>query len=59
MKEMILQGLAQAYDNLVHMIAIFVPRFAVMLIIVVVGWIVALALRYMFRAILHLSLIHI
>ena len=40
MKEMILQGLGQAYDNLVHMIAVFVPRFAVMLIIVVVGWIV-------------------
>ncbi len=55
MKEMILQGLAQAYDNLVHMIAVFVPRFAVMLIIVVVGWIVALALRYIFRAILHVT----
>ena len=37
MKETIVQGLAQAYENLVHMIADFLPRFVVMLIIILVG----------------------
>ena len=37
MKEMILRGLQQAYDNMVHMIAEFLPRFVVMFIIMASG----------------------
>ena len=38
MKDTIVQGLAQAYGNLVHMIADFLPRFLVMLIIILGVW---------------------
>jgi len=55
MKATILQGLQQAYDNLVHMVAEFLPRFLVMLIIVAVGLLVAALLRYLLRWILHLT----
>src|SRR5205823_13916293 len=55
MKEMILKGLQQAYENMVHMIAEFLPRFVVMFIIMAVGWLVALLLKYLVRAILHLT----
>ena len=34
MRETILQGLEQVYSNFVHMIAEFLPRFLVMLIII-------------------------
>ena len=34
MKDTIVQGLEQAYYNLVHMIAEFLPRFVVMLVII-------------------------
>lgn len=53
MKATILQGLQQAYENLVHMVAEFLPRFLVMLIIVAVGLLVAALLRYIFRVLLH------
>ena len=41
MKEVIIQGLRQAYSNLVHMFAEFLPRLLVMLVIVLVGLVVA------------------
>jgi hypothetical protein len=55
MKEMILRGLQQAYENMVHMIAEFLPRFVVMFIIMSLGWLVALLLKYLVRAILGLT----
>jgi small-conductance mechanosensitive channel len=55
MKATILQGLQEAYQNLVHMVAEFLPRFVLMLIIVAIGLLVAALLRYVLRAILHLT----
>lgn len=55
MKATILQGLQQAYDNLVHMVAEFLPRFVLLIIIVAIGLLVAALLRYVLRAILHLT----
>ncbi len=55
MRQTILQGLEQAYTNLVHMIADFLPRLLVMLIIVVIGLVVAFVLKYILRAILGLT----
>jgi len=53
MKDTIIQGLTQAYQNLVHMVADFLPRFVVMFAIILVGLLVALLLRYFLRLILH------
>jgi small-conductance mechanosensitive channel len=55
MKAMIVQGLEQAYQNLVHMLAEFLPRFAVMLVIILAGLLIAYALKYLLRALLHLT----
>jgi small-conductance mechanosensitive channel len=55
MKEMIVQGLEQAYQNLVHMLAEFLPRFVVMLVIILAGLLVAYALKYVLRGLLHLT----
>src|SRR5579862_2490695 len=55
MKATILQGLQQAYDNLVHMVAEFLPRFVLLIIIVAIGLLVAALLRYILRGILHLT----
>jgi small-conductance mechanosensitive channel len=55
MRQTILQGLEQVYRNLVHMIAEFLPRFLVMLIIIVIGSLVAFALKYILRALLGLT----
>ena len=55
MRVMIVQGLQQAYQNLVHMIAEFLPRIVVMLVIVVAGFLVAYALRYAVRGLLRLG----
>ena len=55
MKDTILQGLAQAYGNLVHMIADFLPRFLVMLIIILAGVLVAYGLKKIFRSIVHVT----
>ncbi len=52
MRDTILQGLEQAYSNLVHMVADFLPRFLVMLIIIFVGLLVAFVLKYALRMIL-------
>lgn len=55
MRQMILNGLHQAYDNLVHMLAEFLPRFLVMVIVIFVGWLIAVAIRYLVRAILKVT----
>jgi hypothetical protein len=55
MRDTILRGLAQAYENLVHMIADFLPRFAVMLTIILVGLLIAFLLKKILRSILHLT----
>jgi len=55
MKQVIIQGLSQAYSNLVHMFAEFLPRLLVMLVIVVVGLFVAYALKTILRALLHVT----
>ena len=55
MRQTILQGLEQVYRNLVHMIAEFLPRFLVMLIIIVIGSLVAFVLKYILRALLGLT----
>src|SRR5665213_3070132 len=55
MRDTILGGLEQAYGNLVRMIADFLPRFLVMLIIIVIGLLVALVLKYALRMILGLT----
>jgi small-conductance mechanosensitive channel len=55
MKETILRGLQQAYGNLVQMVADFLPRFLVMLIIIVLGFVVAFVFKYLLRAVLGLT----
>jgi small-conductance mechanosensitive channel len=55
MRETILQALEQVYSNLVHMVAEFLPRFLVMLIIIAIGLLVAFILRQMLRALLGLT----
>jgi hypothetical protein len=52
---MIVQGLQQAYQNLVHMLAEFLPRLVVMLIIVLAGLLTAYALRSLVRTLLRLT----
>jgi len=55
MRQTILQALEEAYSNLVHMIADFLPRFLVMLVIIVLGLLVAFALKHILRAVLGLT----
>src|SRR5256885_16637782 len=55
MKTVVIQGLSQAYSNLVHMFAEFLPRLLVMLVIVAVGLVVAYALKTILRAVLHVT----
>jgi len=55
MRDTILRGLAQAYENLVHMIADFLPRFVVMLTIILAGLLIAFLLKIVLRSILHLT----
>jgi small-conductance mechanosensitive channel len=55
MRQTILLGLEQAYSNLVHMIADFLPRFLVMLIIILLGLVVAFVFKYILRAVLGLT----
>lgn len=45
MKTVVIQGLSQAYSNLVHMFAEFLPRLLIMLVIVAVGLLVAYVLK--------------
>lgn len=55
MRQIILQGLEQVYSNLVHMVAEFLPRFLVMLTIILIGLLVAFVLKYIVRALLRLT----
>ncbi len=55
MRQTILLGLEQAYGNLVRMVADFLPRFLVMLIIIVLGLLVAFVLKYILRVVLNLT----
>ena len=55
MKQVIIQGLAQAYQNLGRMLAEFLPRLLVMLVIVFIGLLVAYLLKIALRAILHVT----
>ena len=55
MKEAILMGLEQAYSNIHQMLADFLPRFMVMLIILALGLVVAFALRYVLQAVLRFT----
>jgi hypothetical protein len=55
MREMILQGLGQTYDNLTQMIAEFFPRLVAMLVIILAGLLIAFVLKYALRAILHFT----
>jgi hypothetical protein len=55
MREVVLQGIRQAYSNLVHMFAEFLPRLLVMLVIVGVGLLVAYVLQAILRALLHVT----
>src|ERR1700754_13107 len=55
MKDTIIQGLKQAYQNLFHMISDFLPRLVVMLVIVLTGVLVAYAFKYVARMILRLT----
>ena len=55
MKEVVLRGLTQAYENLVHMMAEFLPRLLVMLVIVGVGLLVAYLLKTVLRAVLRIT----
>jgi small-conductance mechanosensitive channel len=55
MRQTILRALEEVYGNLVHMIAEFLPRFLVMLIIIVIGLLAAVVLKYILRALLGLT----
>jgi hypothetical protein len=55
MKDTIIQGLQQAYQNMAHMIAEFLPRLVVMLVIVLTGVLVAYIFKYIARTILRLT----
>lgn len=55
MKDAVIQGLTQAYQNMVRMIAEFLPRFLVMLIIVAIGLLIAFVFRSMLRVILRFT----
>jgi Mechanosensitive ion channel, conserved TM helix len=55
MKDLILHAFQQAHDNFTRMLAEFLPRFLVMLIIILVGWLVAYGLKVVTRAILRLA----
>ncbi|HEY2462335.1 MAG TPA: hypothetical protein VGI16_16115 [Candidatus Acidoferrum sp.] len=55
MKDVIVQGLSQAYENLVRMLAEFLPRLVVMLVIILIGLLVAWLLKIIVRGILRLT----
>ncbi len=55
MKEMIVNGFQQAHQNFERMFAEFLPRFIVMLLIILIGWVVAYLLKFALRAILRFT----
>ncbi len=54
MRDMIVQELTQATQELIREFAHFLPRLLVMLIVVLVGWIIAYLVKWVLRAILRL-----
>jgi small-conductance mechanosensitive channel len=55
MKDTIVQALEQAYYNLVHMIAEFLPHFLVMVCIILIGLVVAFVLKQILRTTLRFT----
>jgi hypothetical protein len=55
MREAIQQAFEQAYSNIHQMLGDFLPRFMVMLTIVVLGLLVAFSLRYILQAVLSFT----
>ena len=55
MWQIIVNELTQATRDIVHSIAQFLPRVLVMLVIVVVGWLIAYALKSVIRSILRVT----
>jgi len=53
MNEMIWNGFHQAFENLVRMVADFLPRLIVMVALILVGWIIAFLLKHILRSVLH------
>jgi hypothetical protein len=54
MREMIVNELTQATQELIREFARFLPRLLVMLIVVLVGWMIAYLLKWILRSILRL-----
>jgi hypothetical protein len=54
MREMIVNELTQATQELIREFARFLPRLMVMLIVVLVGWIIAYLVKWILRSILRL-----
>lgn len=55
MRDTIVVGLEQAYRSFMNMLAEFVPRLAVMLIIILFGLLVAFLFKQLLKFILHLT----
>jgi small-conductance mechanosensitive channel len=55
MRDTIVQALEQAYYNLVHMVAEFLPHFLVMLTIILIGLVAAFVLKYILRTLLRFT----
>jgi Mechanosensitive ion channel, conserved TM helix len=55
MKEMILHAFQEAHDNFTRMLAEFLPRLLLMLIVILIGWLVAYVLKVIVRGILRVA----
>lgn len=55
MQEMIVRAFQQAHDNFTHMLAEFLPRFLLMLVVILIGWVVAYLLKIIVRTILRVA----
>ncbi|HTQ60122.1 MAG TPA: hypothetical protein VMI32_07865 [Candidatus Solibacter sp.] len=55
MKDLVVHAFQQAHDNFARMLAEFLPRILVMLIIILVGWLAAYLLKMAIRGILRLA----
>jgi hypothetical protein len=55
MREMIINELRQAFQQMAREIVHYLPRFVVMLIIVLIGWLIAYLLKLLVRSLLHLT----
>jgi small-conductance mechanosensitive channel len=55
MKEIIVRGFEQAYENLVRMVAEFLPRLAVMFVIMFFGLLIAFLVKHLLHAILKFT----